>query len=268
MSPFFLLFNREVVVPIDNLLKPRHKYQGEEPHKIALEQQHKAFLLVHQNRRKAMKKRNQNINSKAKDVTLKIGDPVYYRNHARKSKLDPKWQPYYPILEQTSPVTFVIKNQLDGSTVKVHAQHLRYADINEWELPKDKTGKRLRPSNYVVPPNTSSSSESDSDLGHCPKRRGYVTERYRRARSDSSSEDDIPLAELRDKIRSRQNWINEEDKHIPIDSGDSIESYFTGPEDMDVNDIYSLISNISRSKYEKKNTQRLQKVRTWSYYNA
>ena len=52
MSPFFLLCNREVLVPIDNLLKPRRKNQGEDPHKIALEQQHKAFLLVRQYGRK------------------------------------------------------------------------------------------------------------------------------------------------------------------------------------------------------------------------
>ena len=55
-SPFFLLYNGEVVLTIDNILKSRRKYQGEEPHKIALEQQHKNFLLVHQNRTKAQKK--------------------------------------------------------------------------------------------------------------------------------------------------------------------------------------------------------------------
>ena len=35
-SPFFLLYNRDVVLPVDNLMKPRRKYQGEETHKIAL----------------------------------------------------------------------------------------------------------------------------------------------------------------------------------------------------------------------------------------
>ena len=120
------------MVPIDYFLKPRRKYHSEEPHRKALQQQYMSFLLVHQNKRKAMKKRNQVINSKAKDVSFKVGDPVYYRNHARKSKLDPKRQSYYGILEQTLPVTFVIKNQLDGLKVKVHTQHLRYADINEF----------------------------------------------------------------------------------------------------------------------------------------
>ena len=145
-SPFFLLYNGEVVLTIDNILKSRRKYQGEEPHKIALEQQHKNFLLVHQNRTKAQKKRNERINkTRSSEVELKVGDPVYYRNHKPKSKLDIKWQPYYRIIEQTSPVTFILKHTLDGSTTKVHAEHLRYADLDEWEIPKDQTEKRLRP---------------------------------------------------------------------------------------------------------------------------
>ena len=56
------------------------------------------------------------------------------------------------------------KKQLDGSTTKVHAGHLRYANFNEWEIHKDKTGKKLRPSNCIVQPITSSSkSEDDND---------------------------------------------------------------------------------------------------------
>ena len=31
-SPFFLLYNRDVVLPLDNILKPRRKYVGEEQH--------------------------------------------------------------------------------------------------------------------------------------------------------------------------------------------------------------------------------------------
>ena len=31
-SPFFLLYNRDVVLPIDNIMKPRRKYLGEDYH--------------------------------------------------------------------------------------------------------------------------------------------------------------------------------------------------------------------------------------------
>lgn len=45
-SPFFLLFGRDVVLPIDNILRPRRKYAGEDLHQIALEQQHKVFTIA------------------------------------------------------------------------------------------------------------------------------------------------------------------------------------------------------------------------------
>ena len=51
-SPFFLLYNRDVVLPIYNLLKRRRKYAGDNLHKIALQQQHKLFLLVHKRLKK------------------------------------------------------------------------------------------------------------------------------------------------------------------------------------------------------------------------
>ena len=46
-SPFYLLYKCNQVLPVDNILKPRIRYLGEEPHKIGLEQQHKSFIMVH-----------------------------------------------------------------------------------------------------------------------------------------------------------------------------------------------------------------------------
>ena len=47
------------MLPIDNILKPRRKYLGEVSHKIAIEQQHKSFILVHQNLKRAKKRQAQ-----------------------------------------------------------------------------------------------------------------------------------------------------------------------------------------------------------------
>ncbi|CAG2254460.1 Retrovirus-related Pol polyprotein from transposon 17.6,Transposon Ty3-I Gag-Pol polyprotein,Transposon Ty3-G Gag-Pol polyprotein,Retrovirus-related Pol polyprotein from transposon 297 [Mytilus edulis] len=99
-SPFFLLYNRDPVLPIDNLLKPRRKYVGEDPHKILLEQQHKSFILVHRNLKKSKEKQKQNADKNRQEINLEIGDPVYFKNHLRKSKLDTKWKPYYRIIEK------------------------------------------------------------------------------------------------------------------------------------------------------------------------
>ena len=105
-SPFFLVYNRDVVLPLDNILKPKRKYQGEDQHKIALEQQHKWFTLVNNNMRRARKKQAEYANRNAHEVTFQVGDPVYLKIQQRKNKLQPKWAPYFRIVEQLSPVTF------------------------------------------------------------------------------------------------------------------------------------------------------------------
>ena len=52
-SPYYLVYGWDVVLLIDNLLRPRRKYLGEDHHKIILEQQHKIFTQV---RRRAQKR--------------------------------------------------------------------------------------------------------------------------------------------------------------------------------------------------------------------
>ena len=46
------------------------------------------------------------------------------------------WYPYYHTIKKTSHVNVIIKNQLDRSTVDVHAENIRLARIDEWPLPE------------------------------------------------------------------------------------------------------------------------------------
>ena len=107
-SPYYLVYGRDVVLPIDNLLRPRRKYQGEDHHRIILEQQHKIVTQVRRRIRRAQKRRNDRIYKNREEVSFKIGDPVYYKIHPRDSKLDWRWSPYYRIVWQTGPVSFII----------------------------------------------------------------------------------------------------------------------------------------------------------------
>ena len=223
-SPFFLLYNRDVVLPLDNILKPRVKYQGEDMHQISLEIQHESFMEVHRNLKKAQKTQAFYTDRKAKPVTLQIGDPVYYKNFNKKNKLDVRWKPYYRIIEKTSEVTFKIKNQLDGTTTKAHAEQLRLAKIDEWEIPKNDDGHRLRRARYVVPLESESDTEneratSDSNTSQeNPDPLTKLASKYRNQRTDSSSESDIPLMELQSRIRKQERRVKRQNDSLASDS--------------------------------------------------
>ena len=47
-----LLYNRDVILPLDNILKPRRIYYGDEYHQIALKELHRSFILVRNNIKK------------------------------------------------------------------------------------------------------------------------------------------------------------------------------------------------------------------------
>lgn len=203
-SPFFLLYNRDVVLPIDNILKPRRKYQGEDLHLISLEEQHKAFVRVRNNLKKAKKRQAKYADKGTKTVEFEVGDPVYYKKQKR-GKLDHRWSPYYRIIEKTGPVSYVISNQLTGATSRVHAEHLRLANIEDWQIHKQNDEKVMRKAAYVMPPESSSDSEqsdvTDSDENFPLAR---LVERYRQERSDSDDEDDIPLMELSKRLKGQE----------------------------------------------------------------
>ena len=97
-SPFFLLYNKDLVLLIDNLLEPSRKYLGEDYHQIALQEQHRAFVSVRNHLKKAKKRQAKYADRGTKAVEFEIGDPVFYKNNQRKGKLDLKWKPYYRII--------------------------------------------------------------------------------------------------------------------------------------------------------------------------
>ena len=136
---------------------------------------------------------------------LKIGDPVYLFNTTRTSKLDSKWMPYYCILQKVTPVNYIIRNVRTGKTRKVHALHLRKANL-EWKVPETPLDARnLRRAQLAVPLSTVDSSDTESygnaefnDSDDLPLARV----RERMAQEDLyDSSDDLPLARVRDALR-------------------------------------------------------------------
>lgn len=260
-SPYFLLYGRDVILPVDNVLQPRRKYHGDETHRLCLQAQHEAFVSVHRHMKRAKRRQAKYADRNAKTTGFKVGDPVYIKKHVRDNKLQPKWEPYYRVIEKKSPLTYKLKNQLTGKVVTSHAEHLRLAKI-EWEEPT--VTAPGRPTTYVVPPaeateeddadndeivgggyygdtlsdedadGEESAAEERDEPSNRPRSQDQETRRdesesdissledsiplkelirlRKRQREDSEDEDDIPLAELRKRIRTRDERLLQEQK--------------------------------------------------------
>ena len=149
-------------------------------------------MLVRRYLKQAKKSQAKYANKNRVDLDFQTGDPVYLKNHTKKNKLDSNWKPFYRIIEQTSPVTFIVKNQLDGSTAKVHAEHLPKTNLEQWEIPKEQTGRPSRKAAYAIPP-SESESEGDSTDSSDSKNKPLdkIAKRHRKERVGSDEGDEI-----------------------------------------------------------------------------
>ena len=163
-SPYFLLYGRDVVLPIDNILKPRQFYMGEDQHLLNLQNQHSTFVRVYKNQNKAKQRHAKYANINSNNIKFKVGDPVYLKKHKRLSKLSNKWEAFYRIIEQLSPRTFRLKSQLTGKIIESHAEHLRSAKLG-WN--RSKLGRsKLRAARMVESlSDRTSSSYDESSVG-------------------------------------------------------------------------------------------------------
>ena len=214
-TPYYLLYGRDVVLPIDNLLKPRQKYHGEDMHQISLQEQHKAFMLVHGRLRRQQRKQDKYANKNRKDITYKVGDPVYFKKHRRDGKIDKRFFPYYRVIEQKSPVTYIIRNQLTGTIQDAHADHLKLAKVDQWVIPKNAAGQPRRKAAYVVPP-ISDDSETETSDSEPENPQEKLIKYARKEREDSGDEEDIPPMEL--ALRLREQKMREEEENIVHDN--------------------------------------------------
>ena len=114
---------------------------GDDFHRCVLENQHRMFVKVYKNTQKANKQQSDYTNkkNKCKEVELKVGDSVFYKNHTKSNKLENNWKTHYIIVEKTSPVSFRIRNQLTGRVAKAHANSLRVNNTS-WKIPKAPEG--------------------------------------------------------------------------------------------------------------------------------
>ena len=71
-APFFLLYTRDPVLPLDNRLRPRRKYLSDQHHQLALERQHEAFVKVRHNLQQARRKQAFYNDKRARDKEYEV----------------------------------------------------------------------------------------------------------------------------------------------------------------------------------------------------
>ena len=115
--------------------------------------------MVPQQLNKAKRRQKRYADKNSQYTAFQVGDPVYLKQQ-HKSKLQGRWYPYYRIIEKTTPVSFHLKNQLDSTMTKAFGEHLQLAQLDYWEIPKDKMGRPACKVTYAAWVN-SSSNRSD-----------------------------------------------------------------------------------------------------------
>ena len=111
-------------------------------------------------------KRNKKRRSKlstlvSRRISVYVGDPV----RVCKSKLERKWKPCCWVVVMIFNIFLGYYVRLENClveclSVKVHGEHLRRADIEEWKIPSADSRKPYRRAAYVVPPQESSEESS------------------------------------------------------------------------------------------------------------
>ncbi len=123
---------------------------------------------------------------------------------------------------------------------------LRAANIDEWDIPKTPEGRPMRKAAYVVPPEDSE-SEEDTEVEE-PRRK--IAKRYRHERDDSDDEDDIPLMELKKRLKARDEGAREQ-LHSESKDASLDESRLDEIEPLDLlapDDNTDIIANLSRMR--------------------
>lgn len=127
-TPFYLMYGRDPVLPLDTVLQPRRQYLGEDYLPIMIEQLHKSYTLVKRALHASRERNKAYYDSKAKESTFQVGDPVFYLDPARSHKFDLRWRPYFRIISVKPPVNYEVLDQITGQIRFVHANQLKLAN--------------------------------------------------------------------------------------------------------------------------------------------
>ena len=138
-SPYYLYKHQDVELPITRFMKPRFTY--EENLTFEKERQRREHMVLQKVKARLEETTDKNIRKRArkcKDKSLKIGDRVFIKYMKKKgeTKLSPKWQGPYRVLEQKNPSVYKLKDLRSGKTSEQHIENMKNQVIaREAEVP-------------------------------------------------------------------------------------------------------------------------------------
>ena len=149
-SPFFLMFERDPILPINKLLQPKVRYLGNDENILSLEALKNIYKLAATNLQNARKRYGSTTPVEKK---IKDGDLVMIKNNARKS-FEPRYKGDYRVV-QVRGQQVEVRPATGGETQWEHIFHIKYilpADNVIRQMPDysqfgRKTTLRLNPDN-------------------------------------------------------------------------------------------------------------------------
>ena len=151
-SPYFVMYGRDPVLPVDTLFQPRHRYTGEDYVPAMFEHLHNAYAQVAQNIQQAREHNQSLIADKAIPSNFKPGDLVFYFDPSvqpgNSTKLTLYWKNYFRVVSKLGKENYCIKNMNSGKTKIVHSENLRHRDTNDvWNRSYDSIRQPVQVSN-------------------------------------------------------------------------------------------------------------------------
>ena len=144
-SPFFLMFGRDPLLPLNNLIQPKLRYMGDDENILSLEAMKNIYEMAARNLKMA-RERYDSTQKGSIRTQIKPNDTVMVKNHTA-GPFDPKYVGDYRVIS-------VKGNQLEvrptrgGKTQMVHVSHAKYvlpADLIIQQIPDIKQfGRRSK----------------------------------------------------------------------------------------------------------------------------
>ena len=126
-SPFFLMFGRDPVLPLNTLLGPKVRYMGNDINILSLEALKNIYEIATTNLKMAREKKN--TPKDHKPIHLQPGDTVLVQNHT-KGPFDPKYVGDYRVVAIKGN-QIEVRPSIGGPTEMKHIKHVKYMSI-QW----------------------------------------------------------------------------------------------------------------------------------------